>query len=258
LVPPTPTDEPTVEPAVGKEMTITVGAKRVDCWGAFPQTCYQVKYSEDGEWRFFYDEIKGFEFEEGTESVLKVLETPIEGEVPADGSSVTVSLVEIVSQTQTPVEPEPEATLAPAPEEATTAPTVDCPKTAAAPNFTARFRSATKGFTCLEAVSPKDRLKFAKCNKAKLLQKWTVTIGEDGTSKMASVRFPKFCATARGNLALCDKADSFKISSTKFALQTQIVNPAGKCMAKNSMGFVPVVCASKQLLPQLWVVEPMF
>lgn len=76
--------------------TLYVGPQLVDCTGVAAQKCLQVKDSPDGEYRLFYDQIEGFEFEEGKEYVLKVSEQPIENP-PADSSNVQYRLVDIIS-----------------------------------------------------------------------------------------------------------------------------------------------------------------
>jgi heat shock protein HslJ len=76
--------------------TLYVGPQLVDCAGVAPQKCLQVKDSPDGEYRLFYDQIEGFEFEEGKEYVLKVSEQPIENP-PADSSNIQYRLVDVIS-----------------------------------------------------------------------------------------------------------------------------------------------------------------
>jgi hypothetical protein len=69
----------------------------VDCVGIVPQKCIQVKENESEEWRFFYDEIENFTFEEGYfyEIIVEIInvENP-----PADSSSKKYMLVEIISK----------------------------------------------------------------------------------------------------------------------------------------------------------------
>jgi heat shock protein HslJ len=78
------------------EKTLYVGPQLVDCEGVAPQKCLQVKDSPDGEYRLFYGQIEGFEFEEGKEFVLTVNEEIIENP-PADGSNLQYRLVDVVS-----------------------------------------------------------------------------------------------------------------------------------------------------------------
>lgn len=73
-----------------------VGPELVDCeGGAGPQQCLQIARSEDGEFEYFYDSIEGFEFEEGTSYVIDVTVTEVD-DPPADGSSLSYALVEVV------------------------------------------------------------------------------------------------------------------------------------------------------------------
>ncbi|NTV37714.1 MAG: DUF4377 domain-containing protein, partial [Anaerolineales bacterium] len=78
------------------EQTLYVGPQLVDCEGVAPQKCLQVKDSPDGEYRLFYDQIEGFDFEEGKEYVLTVSAEPIENP-PADVSTIQYRLVEVIS-----------------------------------------------------------------------------------------------------------------------------------------------------------------
>ena len=78
--------------------TLFVGPELVDCVGVGPQECMQVREDAESDWTFFYDQIVGFEYEPGFEYELLVRETEIENP-PADGSSIEVTLVEVVSKT---------------------------------------------------------------------------------------------------------------------------------------------------------------
>lgn len=69
----------------------------VDCVGEAEQTCMQIAESEDGEYLLFYDQIAGFSFEQGTSYVIDVTTDEV-ADPPADGSSRTYTLVEIVEQ----------------------------------------------------------------------------------------------------------------------------------------------------------------
>ncbi len=70
----------------------------VECEGSAPQMCMQVAESEDGEFEYFYDQIEGFDFVEGTSYVIDVTVQDIE-DPPADGSSIAYTLVEIIEET---------------------------------------------------------------------------------------------------------------------------------------------------------------
>lgn len=78
--------------------TLYVNSRLVDCEGAGPQKCLQVRTSPDQEWELFYDRIQGFTFEPGHTYVLRVEETTVD-DPPADASSLQYRLVETVSKT---------------------------------------------------------------------------------------------------------------------------------------------------------------
>jgi len=81
----------------GIEKTLFVGPEKVDCVGVAPQKCYKVREDPSEEWRFFYSEIAGFEFEPGYEYELLVREVKVENP-PADGSSLRWELIKVVSK----------------------------------------------------------------------------------------------------------------------------------------------------------------
>lgn len=83
-------------PGIGK--TIYVAAHRVSCEGVGTQQCLQIKEDPDANWTLWYDEIKGFTHEEGFEFVLLVQEET-QNNPPADGSSISLQLIDIVSKT---------------------------------------------------------------------------------------------------------------------------------------------------------------
>lgn len=98
--------ESTGDAELEEAKTLFVGPDLVDCVGVGPQTCMQVRESEDDDWTLFYDQIFGFEHEPGIFYELRVTETEIENP-PADGSSIEVALVEIVGQSTVSATPQP-------------------------------------------------------------------------------------------------------------------------------------------------------
>ncbi|NKQ37184.1 MAG: META domain-containing protein [Chloroflexi bacterium] len=84
--------------ASGEIVTMYVGPELVDCTGVAPQKCMQVKENPDDDYTFFYDQIEGFNYEEGFEYELKVEVTKVENP-PADASNLKYTLVEEVSKT---------------------------------------------------------------------------------------------------------------------------------------------------------------
>lgn len=84
--------------SAGDVVRMWVGPERVDCVGVAPMECLQVAYAEDAEPQLFYDEIAGFEHQEGTAYVLDVRVDEV-ADPPADASSLTYTLVTVVSET---------------------------------------------------------------------------------------------------------------------------------------------------------------
>ncbi len=80
------------------EKTVYVGPIVVDCEGDGPQKCLLVKENPDDEYTLFYEQIEGFEYEEGYEYELRVREETVE-DPPADVSAIKWTLIEVVSKT---------------------------------------------------------------------------------------------------------------------------------------------------------------
>lgn len=95
----------TTDVAQPETVTLYVGPELVECTGVAPQMCMQVKRAPEEDYTLFYDQIDGFTFEPGYEYELLVEITPVENP-PADASSLSYRLVEVVSQTQVVVTPE--------------------------------------------------------------------------------------------------------------------------------------------------------
>ena len=57
--------------------TILVASKQVDCTGVGPQKCMLIKEFTGQNWKYFYDTIEGFNYEEGFEYVLNISEKKI-------------------------------------------------------------------------------------------------------------------------------------------------------------------------------------
>ncbi len=82
----------------GRIVTAWIGPELVDCVGVGPQQCMQVKTNPDDDYGMFYDQIDGFEFEEGYEYELQILVEPVQD--PAqDAAALKYTLVEVVSKT---------------------------------------------------------------------------------------------------------------------------------------------------------------
>lgn len=81
-----------------KSIELYVDSKRVDCVGVAPQKCLRTRTDPNGEWQFFYDTIKGFDYKEGFTYKLKVNTFNVENP-PADASSIRYELDEVISKT---------------------------------------------------------------------------------------------------------------------------------------------------------------
>ncbi len=79
------------------QKTLFVGPEREACIGAVPQECYLIKENLEDKWEFLYDEIEGFEYEEGWTYKLRVEQQTVD-DPPADGSSLRLILIEVVSK----------------------------------------------------------------------------------------------------------------------------------------------------------------
>lgn len=69
----------------------------VDCTGVGPQKCMLVKENPNDDYIYFYDNIVGFDYEEGHTYKIKVSTEKIKNP-PADGSSLKYTLVEILEK----------------------------------------------------------------------------------------------------------------------------------------------------------------
>ena len=78
-------------------VTFEVDAHRVACTGVAPMHCLRVRIPPDTAWRFLYEPIEGFEYEEGFVWRLEVERRRVVNP-PADGSSVAYRLVRVVSR----------------------------------------------------------------------------------------------------------------------------------------------------------------
>ena len=80
--------------------TFFIHPQLVDCVGAGPMKCMQIREDLNSEWRNFYDNIDGFDFSQGNSYTIKVKVTDIEN-TPADASSKNYELIEVLFQEST-------------------------------------------------------------------------------------------------------------------------------------------------------------
>ncbi|TDQ18854.1 META domain-containing protein [Algoriphagus boseongensis] len=78
-----------------------INSARVDCVGVSQMTCFQIQKEaewESGKWKLFYDAIEGFDYEPGFLYQIKVEVTKKKEPIPADASSLSYKLVEVISK----------------------------------------------------------------------------------------------------------------------------------------------------------------
>lgn len=83
----------------GEQLVMIVGPELVDCEGAHPQKCMQVKFNPDDDWQLFYDQVEGFQYEPGYRYTLLVEKLEVQ-DPPADGSTIQYVLVELQEQSE--------------------------------------------------------------------------------------------------------------------------------------------------------------
>jgi len=78
-----------------------INSAKVDCTGVGPMSCLQIQKGNQApseNWELFYDEIEGFIYEPGNIYQVKIEVAKKSEPVPADASSLTYKLVEIMSK----------------------------------------------------------------------------------------------------------------------------------------------------------------
>ncbi|TFV97294.1 DUF4377 domain-containing protein [Algoriphagus kandeliae] len=89
----------------GTEETWWINSAKVDCVGVGPQTCYQIFKGEELDrqnWQLFYDQIEGFDYELGNLYQIRVLVSDKAEPIPADASSKTYKLLEVIQKQSDP------------------------------------------------------------------------------------------------------------------------------------------------------------
>lgn len=85
----------TQEPA--GQSIVYVGPNLVDCVGVAPQQCMLVRENPEDDWKYFYDQIEGFQYEEGYLYKLLVLQET-DPNPPADRSAIRYRLINVEDQ----------------------------------------------------------------------------------------------------------------------------------------------------------------
>ena len=79
----------------GQEIIVNVAGQRAPCTGVAPMLCLQVRTRPGAPWQLHYSDIEGFDWQSGTEYVLRVRDLPV-ANPPADAPSRRWVLVEIL------------------------------------------------------------------------------------------------------------------------------------------------------------------
>lgn len=79
------------------ETLLFIDSSLHDCVGVAKQKCMKVKFGENEEWTYFYDQIEGFTFEEGYTYTLSI-RTHSVANPPADGSSKRYVLDRLIAK----------------------------------------------------------------------------------------------------------------------------------------------------------------
>lgn len=75
---------------------IKVKENTAPCVGVAPMECLQIKEGKEKEWKYFYESIKGFEYEPGYTYRLKVIKTPKKEPIAADASAYDYQLKKLI------------------------------------------------------------------------------------------------------------------------------------------------------------------
>lgn len=85
-----------------KHIVMWTNSTKAECSaGAGKMQCLQIYKGDDltaASWEYFYTNIEGFEFEPGYFQQIEVKEEPRKGEVPADASSLTYTLIKVLAK----------------------------------------------------------------------------------------------------------------------------------------------------------------
>lgn len=82
-------------PAEGRQLIVNVAGQRAPCEGVAPMLCLQVRMQPGAAWQLHYFDIEGFDWQPGTEYVIRVREIPVV-DPPADAPSVRWVLEEVL------------------------------------------------------------------------------------------------------------------------------------------------------------------
>lgn len=86
---------PATLPPEGRQLIVNVAGQRAPCEGVAPMLCLQVRMQPGAAWQLHYFDIEGFNWQSGTEYVIRVRELPV-ANPPADAPSLRWVLEEVL------------------------------------------------------------------------------------------------------------------------------------------------------------------
>lgn len=78
-----------------RELIVNVAGQRSPCTGVAPMLCLQVRTQPGAPWQLHYGDIEGFDWQSGTEYVIRVREEAV-ANPPADAPSRRWVLLEVL------------------------------------------------------------------------------------------------------------------------------------------------------------------
>lgn len=84
-----------------EEKILWINSAKLPCSGVGPMSCLQIQEGDEiqeGKWQNFYSNIEGFDYQPGNIYKIKVSIEKLPDPIPADASSLSYKLVEIISQ----------------------------------------------------------------------------------------------------------------------------------------------------------------
>ena len=79
----------------GQDIIVNVAGQRAPCTGVAPMLCLQVRTQPGAAWQLHYSDIEGFDWQSGTEYVIRVREEAV-ANPPADAPSKRWVLLEVL------------------------------------------------------------------------------------------------------------------------------------------------------------------
>lgn len=82
---------------LGIEKIMIIASKKIDCIDFVPHKCFLVKKENQQNWEYFYESISSFNYQEGFEYQILVLEEEIDNP-PQDTTSLKYTFIKTISK----------------------------------------------------------------------------------------------------------------------------------------------------------------